>query len=244
MRRTSANPGWNCRRHCSIGFVWTIRALKPWHGVLPRSRPRAIPLAHAWPSGRARMACGYRESACLSASSASFMRAGPMSPLTPARCASSPATRRFCAAVRKAYARAAPFTAVCRKGWSPRSCRRRAFNWCPTTDRAAVGHMLGNMADSIDVIVPRGGKSLISRVRKEARVPVIGHLEGVCHVYVHRDADLTMSKRIVLNAKMRRTGVCGSAETLLVDRGLRERHILRLWCSRCSRPAARCGAMR
>ena len=108
--------------------------------------------------------------------------------------------------------------AVCSKGSSRRGCRRRAIQLVPTTDRSAVGHMLSDMADSIDVIVPRGGKSLISRVQKEARVPVIGHLEGVCHVYVHRDAELTMSKRIVLNAKMRRTGVCGSAETLLVDR--------------------------
>ena len=87
----------------------------------------------------------------------------------------------------------------------------------PTTDRAAVGEMLAEMADSIDVIVPRGGKSLIARVRREARVPVIGHLEGVCHVYVDRGAELEMAKRIVVNAKMRRTGVCGSAETLLVD---------------------------
>jgi glutamate-5-semialdehyde dehydrogenase len=95
----------------------------------------------------------------------------------------------------------------------------------PTTDRAAVGHMLADMAGSIDVIVPRGGKSLVSRVQKEARVPVIGHLEGVCHVYVHRDADLSMSRRIVLNAKMRRTGVCGSAETLLVDRACAATHL-------------------
>jgi glutamate-5-semialdehyde dehydrogenase len=95
----------------------------------------------------------------------------------------------------------------------------------PTTDRSAVGHMLADMADSIDVIVPRGGKSLIARVQREARVPVIGHLEGVCHVYVHRDADLEMAKRIVLNAKMRRTGVCGSAETLLVDRACAATHL-------------------
>ncbi len=95
----------------------------------------------------------------------------------------------------------------------------------PTTDRSAVGQMLGNMTDSIDVIVPRGGKSLVARVQKEARVPVIGHLEGVCHVYVHRDADLAMSKRIVLNAKMRRTGVCGSAETLLIDRACASTHL-------------------
>jgi glutamate-5-semialdehyde dehydrogenase len=95
----------------------------------------------------------------------------------------------------------------------------------PTTDRSAVGHMLADMADSIDVLVPRGGKSLIARVQREARVPVIGHLEGVCHVYVHGGADLTMSKRIVVNAKMRRTGVCGAAETLLVDRACAATHL-------------------
>jgi glutamate-5-semialdehyde dehydrogenase len=95
----------------------------------------------------------------------------------------------------------------------------------PTTDRAAVGHMLADMADAIDVIVPRGGKSLISRVQKEARVPVIGHLEGVCHVFVDRGAQLTMAKRIVVNAKMRRTGVCGAAETLLIDRGCAGTHL-------------------
>jgi glutamate-5-semialdehyde dehydrogenase len=95
----------------------------------------------------------------------------------------------------------------------------------PTTDRAAVGHMLADMTDSLDVIVPRGGKSLISRVQREARVPVIGHLEGVCHVFVHRGAKLDMAKRIVLNAKMRRTGVCGSAETLLVDRACAATHL-------------------
>lgn len=90
----------------------------------------------------------------------------------------------------------------------------------PTTDRAAVGIMLGQMAEFIDVIVPRGGKSLVARVQAEARVPVIGHLEGICHVYVDGDADLAMAKNIVLNAKMRRTGICGAAETLLVDRAV------------------------
>ena len=88
----------------------------------------------------------------------------------------------------------------------------------PTTDRAAVGYMLAEMTDYIDVIVPRGGKSLVARVQKEARVPVIGHLEGNCHVYVDRDADLRMARTIAVNAKLRRTGVCGAAETLLVDR--------------------------
>jgi glutamate-5-semialdehyde dehydrogenase len=95
----------------------------------------------------------------------------------------------------------------------------------PTADRAAVGRMLAHMSEYIDVIVPRGGKSLIERVQREARVPVIGHLEGVCHVYVDRAADLEMAKAIVLNAKMRRTGVCGAAETLLVDRGCAQTHL-------------------
>ena len=75
--------------------------------------------------------------------------------------------------------------------------------------------MLAGMTEYIDVIVPRGGKSLVARVQAEARVPVIGHLEGNCHVYVDRDADLAMARAIVLNAKLRRTGICGAAETLL-----------------------------
>ncbi len=95
----------------------------------------------------------------------------------------------------------------------------------PTTDRAAVGMMLSGMTDYIDVIVPRGGKSLVARVQKEARVPVIGHLEGNCHVYVDRDADLAMARAIVLNAKLRRTGICGAAETLLVDRACVATHL-------------------
>src|SRR6202049_2855584 len=95
----------------------------------------------------------------------------------------------------------------------------------PPTDPAAVGYMLAEMVDDIDVIVPRGGKNLIARVRQEARVPVIGHLEGVCHVYVDRAADLAMAEEIVRNAKLRRTGVCGSAETLLVDRACAGTHL-------------------
>jgi glutamate-5-semialdehyde dehydrogenase len=93
-----------------------------------------------------------------------------------------------------------------------------AITLVPTRDREAVGTMLAGLDGAIDVIVPRGGKSLVSRVQAEARVPVFAHLEGVCHVYVDRKADLKMAKAIVLNAKMRRTGVCGAAETLLVDR--------------------------
>jgi glutamate-5-semialdehyde dehydrogenase len=95
----------------------------------------------------------------------------------------------------------------------------------PTTDRSAVGYMLADMTKDIDVIVPRGGKSLIARVQTEARVPVIGHLEGVCHVYVDRAANLKMAQSIVMNAKMRRTGICGSAETLLVDRDCAGTHL-------------------
>jgi glutamate-5-semialdehyde dehydrogenase len=115
--------------------------------------------------------------------------------------------------------------ACLQEGLSTAGLPATCIQWVPTTDRAAVGHMLTDMADHIDVIVPRGGKSLISRVQKEARVPVIGHLEGVCHVYVDRGANLEMAKRIVVNAKMRRTGVCGSAETLLIDRACAPTHL-------------------
>ncbi len=95
----------------------------------------------------------------------------------------------------------------------------------PTTDRAAVGYMLAGMAEYIDVIVPRGGKSLIERVQREARVPVIGHLDGNCHVYIDKDADVRMAIEIAVNAKMRRTGICGAAETLLVDRAAVDTHL-------------------
>jgi glutamate-5-semialdehyde dehydrogenase len=94
-----------------------------------------------------------------------------------------------------------------------------AIQIVPTTDRAAVGHMLSGMTELIDVVVPRGGRGLVERVQREARVPVIGHLEGNCHVYVHAQANPAMAKQIVLNAKMRRTGICGAAETVLFDRG-------------------------
>ena len=98
-----------------------------------------------------------------------------------------------------------------------------AVQMVPTTDRAAVGYLLSSMGDSIDVVVPRGGKNLIRRVQDEARVPVIGHLEGICHIYLHEAADTEMARQIVVNAKMRRTGVCGAAETVLVDRGAAQR---------------------
>ena len=100
-----------------------------------------------------------------------------------------------------------------------------AIQIVPTRDRAAVGLMLAGLGGAIDVIVPRGGKSLVGRVQSEARVPVFAHLEGVCAVYVDRAADLAMAKEIVVNAKMRRTGVCGAAETLLVDEAVAKTHL-------------------
>ena len=95
-----------------------------------------------------------------------------------------------------------------------------AVQMVPTTDRAAVGFLLSSMAEWVDVVVPRGGKNLIKRVQDEARVPVIGHLEGICHVYLHAAADPEMARDVVLNAKMRRTGICGAAETVLIDRSV------------------------
>jgi glutamate-5-semialdehyde dehydrogenase len=100
-----------------------------------------------------------------------------------------------------------------------------AIQLVPTRDRAAVGMMLAGLDGGIDVIVPRGGKGLVARVQAEARVPVFAHLEGVVHVYVDKGADLSMAKEIVLNAKLRRTGVCGAAETLLVDRAAASTHL-------------------
>ena len=100
-----------------------------------------------------------------------------------------------------------------------------AIQLVPTRDRATVGHMLTGLEGAIDVIVPRGGKSLVGRVQAEARVPVFAHLEGICHVFIDRDADLAMARTIVLNSKLRRTGVCGSAETLLVDEAVASSHL-------------------
>ncbi|MFM7396777.1 MAG: glutamate-5-semialdehyde dehydrogenase [Gammaproteobacteria bacterium] len=108
-----------------------------------------------------------------------------------------------------------------REAGLPEACVQRV----PVTDREAVGLMLTGLEGAINVVVPRGGKGLIERVRREARVPVIGHLDGNCHVYVDRDADLAMAVAITLNAKLRRTGVCGAAETLLVDRAAPKGHL-------------------
>ncbi|MGF6173271.1 glutamate-5-semialdehyde dehydrogenase [Ensifer sp. 4252] len=98
-----------------------------------------------------------------------------------------------------------------------------AIQMVPVADRAAVGAMLSGLGGTIDVIVPRGGKSLVARVQNEARVPVFAHLEGLCHIYVDASADLAMAEKIVVNAKMRRTGICGAAETLLIDSNAADR---------------------
>src|SRR5690606_2699724 len=95
----------------------------------------------------------------------------------------------------------------------------------PVTDRAAVGEMLAGLSGNIDVIVPRGGKSLVARVQADARVPVFAHLEGLVHVYIDRSADLEKAVSVTLNAKMRRTGICGAAETLLVHKDVVDTHL-------------------
>jgi len=99
-----------------------------------------------------------------------------------------------------------------------------ALQLVPTTDRAAVGFILEGLDGAVDLVIPRGGKELTGRVMREARVPVLAHLEGICHVYVHEAADLEMARAIVVNAKMRRTSVCGAAETLLIDRSILSSH--------------------
>lgn len=101
-----------------------------------------------------------------------------------------------------------------------------AIQLVPTTDRAAVGEMLKGLSGNLEVIIPRGGRRLVERVQNEARVPVFAHLEGICHLYIDGSADLDMAVKIAVNAKMRRTGVCGAAETLLVDRAVAGTHLV------------------
>jgi glutamate-5-semialdehyde dehydrogenase len=111
-----------------------------------------------------------------------------------------------------------------REGLASAKLPANAVQMVPTTDRAAVGMMLAGLDGAIDLIIPRGGKGLVGRVQSEARVPVLAHLEGICHVYIHEGADLEKGRAIVLNAKMRRTGICGAAETLLIDRAVLKSH--------------------
>ena len=120
-----------------------------------------------------------------------------------------------------AKAVAACFDAALEGVGLPKTC----VQLVPTPDREAVGMMLAGLEGSIDVIVPRGGKSLVERVQNDARVPVFSHLDGICHTYVHASADIEMAKDITLNAKLRRTGICGATETLLIDRQCADTHL-------------------
>ncbi|WP_280525511.1 glutamate-5-semialdehyde dehydrogenase [Acuticoccus sediminis] len=122
--------------------------------------------------------------------------------------------------------RSATAVADClRRGLAAAGLPQDAVQLIPTKDRSAVGAMLAGAHGGIDVIVPRGGRSLVERVQSEARVPVFAHLEGLCHVFIHAAANLQMARDIVVNAKMRRTGICGAAETLLVDSACAATHL-------------------
>ena len=120
-----------------------------------------------------------------------------------------------------AKAVAACFEAALEGVGLPKTC----VQLVPTPDREAVGMMLAGLEGTIDVIVPRGGKSLVERVQNDARVPVFSHLDGICHTYIHASADIEMAKDITLNAKLRRTGICGATETLLIDRQCADTHL-------------------
>lgn len=123
------------------------------------------------------------------------------------------------------YHSSAAILASLRHGLTQAELPETAIQLVPTTDRAAVGHMLEGLDGAIDVIVPRGGKSLVARVQAEARVPVFAHLEGICHTYVDRGADLDDAVPLVVNAKMRRTGICGATECVLIDQGADEDYV-------------------
>lgn len=114
------------------------------------------------------------------------------------------------------------------KGLSEAGLPEQAIQMVPVSDRAAVGELLTGLDGAVDVIVPRGGKSLVARVQSEARVPVFAHLEGICHIYVDATADVEMARKIVVNSKMRRTGICGAAETLLIDSAAIGTHLMPL----------------
>ncbi len=111
------------------------------------------------------------------------------------------------------------------QGLTAASLPETAIQRVPTQDRDAVGILLRDMAEYVDVVVPRGGKNLIARVQADARVPVMGHLEGLCHTYIHSGADVDMAREISVNAKMRRTGICGATETILIDEAVADSHL-------------------
>lgn len=120
---------------------------------------------------------------------------------------------------------ASEIAAAMQDGLAAAGLPREAIQLVPSRDRAAVGEILKGLSGAVDVVVPRGGKSLVARVQQEARVPVFAHLDGNNHVYVHAQADLAMARAILMNAKLRRTGVCGAAETLLVDEACAATHL-------------------
>ena len=119
----------------------------------------------------------------------------------------------------------AAIVACLQRGLDIAGLPRTVIQMVPNAERDCVGLMLEGLGGTIDLIVPRGGKSLVARVQQDARVPVFSHLEGICHVYVDRAADTEMAQRVVLNAKMRRTGICGAAETILIDRAAADRNL-------------------
>jgi glutamate-5-semialdehyde dehydrogenase len=123
------------------------------------------------------------------------------------------------------YHSSAAIIACLQRGLVAAGLPEAAIQMVPSADRECVGLMLAGLGGTIDLIVPRGGKNLVARIQSEARVPVFSHLEGICHVYVDKAAETEMAKAIVLNAKMRRTGICGSAETILIDRAGAARHL-------------------
>lgn len=123
------------------------------------------------------------------------------------------------------YRSSAAIVTALQRGLAEAGLPKEAIQMVPTMDRDAVGLLLSGLDGTVDLIVPRGGKSLVARVQQEARVPVFSHLEGICHVYVDKAAELDMAKQIVRNAKMRRTGICGAAETILVDRAVAGTHL-------------------
>ena len=115
-----------------------------------------------------------------------------------------------------------------KEGLNKTSLDSNSIQLVPTKDRDAVGLMLEGLNSNIDIIVPRGGKSLVSRVQTEAKIPVFGHLEGICHVYVNEKADITKAIDVTVNAKMRRTSICGAAETLLIDKSIYKEYLPRI----------------
>ena len=119
----------------------------------------------------------------------------------------------------------AAIVACLQRGLDIAGLPRTVIQMVPNAERDCVGLMLEGLGGTIDLIVPRGGKSLVARVQQDARVPVFSHLEGICHVYVDKAADTEMAQRVVLNAKMRRTGICGAAETILIDRAAADRNL-------------------